>query len=133
MKKRYKRPDKKNAESIVASAQREMKFTLSLEITEESGSTIIRNIYECFRKLGDALSVAKGIDTRDHLEPLNALIKLDVKAKRPIQVIDNLRIIRHNINYYGYMPKKSEVLDTIDMARKLFNPILKTVLEKIKQ
>ena len=52
---RYKRPDKKNAMSIIDAAKRDMKFTLSIQISEESGATIVRNIYECFRMVGDAI------------------------------------------------------------------------------
>ena len=43
---RYKRPDKKNALSIIEVAKRDMDFTLSIKVTEESSPTIIRNIYE---------------------------------------------------------------------------------------
>jgi uncharacterized protein (UPF0332 family) len=131
MSNRYKRPDKKNAESIAQSAERELKFTLSLKITEESGSTIVRNIYECFRKLGDALLIAQGVETRDHLEPIRALLKLNVKTERPIQTIENLRIMRHNINYYGYSPRITEVNDAIDIARKLFKLLLDEVIRII--
>jgi uncharacterized protein (UPF0332 family) len=130
---RQKRPDKKNALSIVQSARKEMKFTLSLKITEDSGSTIMRNIYECFRKLGDALLVAQGIETRDHLAPIRALVKLNIQTNRPIQVIENLRYSRHNINYYGYVPKIAEVMDTTDIAKTLFNPLFKAVLEEIEK
>ena len=28
-----------------------------------------------------------------------------VKLDRPIQIVDNLRRMRHNINYYGFNPK----------------------------
>ena len=128
---RYKRPDIKNAQSIIESAEREMKFTMSLETMPEAGSTIIRNIYECFRKLGDALLVAEGIETHDHLEPLKALMKIQVEVKRPIGVIENLRQMRHNINYYGYRPKTEEVNDAIDIAKKLFEPLYREVKKKV--
>ncbi len=42
---RHKRPDKKNALSILEASKRDMKFTLSMEISEESGSTIVREIF----------------------------------------------------------------------------------------
>ncbi|MAF35907.1 hypothetical protein CL622_02195 [archaeon] len=67
---RFKRQDKKNALSIIESAKSEIKFTLTLPIKEESGPTIIRNIYESFRMLGDALLVNKGIKSEDHLAPI---------------------------------------------------------------
>ena len=113
---RFKRPDRKNAISIISSAEKEMRFTLSLPLKEEAGSTIIRNIYECFRKLGDALLIAEGIESRDHLEPIKALLKMQIKSDRPIGIIENLRQLRHNINYYGYVPKLDEVKDVIDLT-----------------
>ena len=128
---RYKRPDKKNALSIIDAAKKDMKFTLSLTPTEESGATIVRNIYECFRRLGDALLVARGIDSKDHILPINELLKLRVFTDRPISLIDNLRRLRHNINYYGYSTKLIEVEDTISLAKSCFEPLLNEVLKEI--
>ncbi len=128
---RYKRPDSKNALSIVNAAKREMKFTLSLDLNEESGTTIVRNIYECFRMLGDALLVAKGIESKDHITPINELLNLKVSTFRPINIISNLRKLRHNINYYGYSPKLIEVEDAVSIAKSCFNPLLNAVLDQL--
>ena len=130
---RYKVPDKKNALSIVEASKRAMKFTLSLKASEESGATIIRNIYECFRMLGDALLVAKGIKSQDHIEPIKELLKLKVNTSRPIYLIDNLRKLRHNINYYGYSPKLVEVEDVISLAKSCFEPLLEAVLKEVEK
>ncbi len=130
---RYKRPDKKNALSIIDAAKKDMKFTFSLTPTEESGATIVRNIYECFRRLGDALLVARGIESKDHILPINELLKLRVFTDRPISLIDNLRRLRHNINYYGYSPKLIEVEDTISLAKSCFEPLLNEVLKEINR
>ncbi|VVB77893.1 Uncharacterised protein [uncultured archaeon] len=130
---RYKRPDSKNALSIVEAAKREMKYTLSIKLTEESGSTIIRNIYECFRMLGDSLLVKKGIISQDHLEPVRELLKLQVSTPRPINLIDNLRILRHNINYYGYNPKIEEVKDALSFTESSFEIIYNQVLKNINE
>ena len=128
---RYKRPDNKNALSIVNAAKKDMKFTLTLGSTEESGATIVRNIYECFRMLGDALLVAKGIESEDHITPIKELLKIQVSTTRPISLIENLRKLRHNINYYGYSPKLIEVEDVISLAKSCFNPLLEAVLRQI--
>lgn len=130
---RYKRPDKKNALSIVNAAKKDMKFTLTLEPTGESGATIVRNIYECFRMLGDSLLVAKGIESEDHITPIKELLKLQVSTNRPISLIENLRKLRHNINYYGYSPKLIEVEDVISLAKSCFNPLLEEVLRQISK
>jgi|SRR3989338_2076615 len=128
---RYKRPDMKNALSIVNAAKRDIKFTLSMEVTEEGGATIVRNIYECFRMLGDALLVAKGIESKDHIMPIKELLNLRVSTTRPINLIDNLRKSRHNINYYGYLPKLVEIEDAISIAKTCFEPLLNEVLKQI--
>ena len=128
---RFKRPDKKNALSIVEASEREMKFTLSIKPADDSGATIVRNIYECFRMLGDALLVSKGIKSEDHLTPINELMQVKVETERPIKLVDNLRRLRHSINYYGYRPKFSEVNDVISIANGIFEPLLKEVKRKI--
>lgn len=130
---RYKRPDAKNALSIVNAAKRDMEFTLSLEVTEESGATIIRNTYESFRMLGDALLVAQGIKSEDHILPVRELLKLKVKTSRPIYLIDNLRRLRHNINYYGYSPELVEAEDVVSIAKSCFKPLLNAVINEINK
>lgn len=129
---RYKKPDKKNALSILEAAERDMKFTLNLKATDLSSTTIIRNIYECFRMLGDALLVSKGIDSKDHLAPINELLKLNVSTKRPINLIENLRRLRHNINYYGYKPRLEETIDVISIAESIFYPLVKVVRVEVE-
>jgi len=129
---RYKRPDGKNALSIAEAAKRDMSFTLSIKPSDESSPTIVRNIYECFRMLGDALLVAKGIESEDHLAPISELLKLKVKTTRPIIIIDNLRRLRHNINYYGYKPTIMEAEDTISIAKSCFKPLQEEVMRLIR-
>ena len=118
--------------SIIEAAEKDMRFTLSLEPNEESSSTIARNIYECFRMLGDALLISKGIESEDHISPIKELLRIKVETKRPINLIDNLRRLKHNINYYGYKPKITEVEDVISTAKNIFHPLLNAVKKKLK-
>ena len=128
---RQKRPDKKNAMSIIEASKRDMKFTLSIPVSEESGATIVRNIYECFRMLGDSLLVSKGIKSEDHIMPISELMKIKPDTSRPINVVDSLRRVRHNINYYGYKPSEAEVKDAVSIAKTMFKPVLESVMEEI--
>ena len=130
---RYKRPDTKNALSLVNAAKEEIDFALSMDMNEKSGATIIRTIYESFRMLGDALLVKQGIASSDHLECINALIKLNVKTERPTGILDNIRTLRHNINYYGYRPKLEEVKEVVSITKSLFHPIYNAVLKELGQ
>jgi len=129
---RYRRPDKKNALSIIEAAKREMAFTMTLKPTQDSGSTIVRNIYECFRMLGDAILASKGIESGDHLMPITMLLNIKAATKRPIQVIDSLRRLRHNIDYYGYRPNLAEVMEAISIAESCFGPLADAVLALVE-
>jgi len=124
---RYKRPDKKNALSLLEAARNDLDFTFTIKISEDSGSTIIRNIHNSFRMLGDSLLVSKGIEPTDHITPIKELLKLNVKTSRPINLIDSIRRLRNNINYYGYRPKLNEVEDAVSIAKTCFQPMYKEV------
>jgi len=113
---------------------KEIKFALTLPLEENSSSTITRNIYESFRMLGDSLLTAKGIQSQDHLMPIKELLKLKVNTKRPIYLIENLRRLRHNINYYGHRATIDEAKDAIDIAKNCFGPLfneIKKFIDKI--
>ena len=129
---RIKRPDRKDALSILNAAKMQMDFTLSMKVSEEAGFTIIRNIYECFRMLGDSLLVKQGIESQDHLEPIRALLEIQIKTERPVNIIESLRLMRHNINYYGYMPTIQEVEDAISFAKCCFYVLFEEVKKKIE-
>ena len=120
MNERVKHPDKKNALSILQAAEREMSYTLNLQINDESAFNIIRNIYECFRMLGDSRLVSKGFISQDHVTQIKELENIPVVTQRPIRIIDTLRKLRHNINYYGYIPNKTEAEDAVSIAKSCF-------------
>jgi uncharacterized protein (UPF0332 family) len=124
---RIRRPDRKNAQSIIESAERDMKFTLSLPISKESSATIVRNIYESFRKLGDAVLISKGIESEDHIAPIRELANINIPLERPLGLIDNMRRLRININYYGYKPKIAEVEDAISLSNDIFKPLVEEI------
>lgn len=81
--------------------------------------------------LGDALLTSKGIESEDNFTPMQELLKVKVTTDRPINLISNLRRLRHNINYYGYIPSLDEVLDVIDIAKNTFEPLLKEIMKQI--
>jgi len=130
---RYKHPDKKNAASIISASSKQMKYTLSLESNDDSAFNIIRNIYECFRMLGDAILVLQGRISEDHVEQIRVLENLNIQTERPIKLVDNLRRMRHNINYYGYAPKKVEADDAISLAKACFKPLLEAVRNEVEK
>ena len=130
---RMKHRDSKNAQSILDAAEREMQFTLKQPVSEESSFNIIRNIYECFRMLGDAILVSRGIVSQDHVEQIRELELIQVETKRPIKLIDSLRKLRHNINYYGYISSKAEAEDAVSIANACFNPLLNYIRKELSK
>ncbi len=126
-------PDKKNAASLLNASRKDMEFTLSLDMGKNSASTIVRNVYECFRMLGEAILIFKGWNRITHDTSINALIELKVQTARPVKLIDNLSQIRHGINYDGYMPSIEEAQDAISLAKACFNPLAKEVERLIKK
>ncbi len=130
---RYKKPDIKNAESIIEASKRDLDFTLTLKIDNSSIPTIIKNIYECFRMLGDALLVSQGKISKEHTEQIKALLKTTIATPRPLQLLDNFRMLRHNLNYYGYQPTQDEAEDVVDFAKQCFNILYEAVKKEIKK
>ena len=133
---RKRKPDKFKAQSMVSAAETEIKFTRTISPTKESSSTIVRNIYEAFRMLGDALLLIHGKEASGkdhHVEMINELFTLGVKTKRPIQVILNLKNLRNKINYQGYIPAVEEANDALYIVNACFQPILNKIKEEIKK
>lgn len=128
---REKIPDKQRALSLIESSKKDLEFTFSLEISDLSANTIIRNIYESFRMLGEALLVIKGVENADHIMMIDELLKLNIKTARPLNVLDNLRRLRHSINYYAYRANKLEAENMLNLAKEDFNKVFKKVNEVI--
>jgi len=129
---RIKRPDQKNAESLLEAARSEMEFTLTLPPQPAAAATIVRNIYECFRMLGDALLVLQGKESANHIQPLQVLLQLDITTSRPLQILDHLRRLRHQINYYGYQPSVEEAQETLAIARSCFQPVYQKIKKEVE-
>jgi hypothetical protein len=115
---REKFSDKKNALSLIESSKKDLEFTFTLKVSEDSANTIIRNVYESFRILGEALLIYRGISTSDHIEMINEIINLRINSSRPLNILDNLRRLRHNINYYAYRASKEEAQNILDFAKE---------------
>ena len=128
---RERKPDVKKALSLIESAKDEINFTLTLKLDKDSANTIVRNIYESFRMLGQALLIAQGKEIPDHIAHIGELIKLKIETKRPLSLLDNFRRLRHNINYYAYKSSVADAQDMINFTKICFEPLFKEVKRKI--
>ncbi|PIN74454.1 hypothetical protein COV18_07420 [Candidatus Woesearchaeota archaeon CG10_big_fil_rev_8_21_14_0_10_37_12] len=127
---RQRSPDVALARSLVQASQAEMSFLETLKPTEEAASTIIRGIYENFRRLGEALLILEGVES-DHEAEINKLTTLPVKTTRSILVLDNLRRLRHDINYKGYQPSLADLEDVILIKSACWTAVLEEVKKQV--
>lgn len=125
-------PDKRKAESFVLMAKRDLETVFQMTQFKYYNNLVIRNIYECFRMLGEALLLSKGIKSSDHILPINELISFSEKSGRNLIILDTLRRLRHNINYYAYSAKQEEALEAIRIAKDNFNFLADKILISLK-
>ncbi len=129
---RKRMPDKSKANSLISASEKEITYLEKLKAEPEAASTIIRGIYENFRRLGEALLISKGLEG-DHEETIGALLQLPARTMRPIQVLDNLRRLRHDINYQGYLPSQADLDDVLSIKKACWKPVLEEVKRQINQ
>lgn len=122
-----KQVDTPKVQSLLQAAEREMDFTKQLSVTKQSTATIVRNVYEAFRMIGEALLVAKGVRSQEHVDMINALLYIPVQTARPLSVLDELRRLRNLVNYEGYWPSVREAQDALSIADACFSPLLAEV------
>lgn len=116
-------PDPAHAKSLISAAEDEMKYIETLQPSLNSASTIIRGVYENFRRLGAALLLIQG-KKGNHEESIDALTKLKVTTSRPLQALINLMRLRHNINYKGYQPTEADLTDVLSIKNSCWKPVL---------
>jgi uncharacterized protein (UPF0332 family) len=125
-------PDKRKAEGFVLMAKSDLNIALQLSKFPGSENLIIRNIYECFRMLGEAILFSKGMKSSDHVLPINEVISFAEKQGINMKILDSLRRLRHNINYYAYAATKKEAEEVVKVAKENFNFLADKFLENLK-
>jgi len=63
----------------------------------------------------------------------NELSKINVSTSRPINIIETLRLLRHNINYYGYKPNIEEVEYAVNFAKDSYKDVYNQIVKMIKK
>lgn len=120
-------PDFAKARSILAAAKIDMGFVESMAVSRKSSQSIVRGIYEDFRMLGDALLAAQGFEASGpdhHEEMIDALVRLQVKAPRPLMLLHEIRKLRHRVNYGGYVPSEEEARYVLSIKEALWKSVL---------
>ena len=133
---RQRVPDPAKAKSLMQAAERDMKFVLALPVSLDSGQTIVSRIYENFRALGDAHLLLQGKETYGeghHREMIESLFDLNTNTERSIRVLINLKNLRKNVNYNGYIPTIAEIEDSRDIAKQLFKALIAAIKTRFKK
>ncbi len=128
-------PDKAKARGMVMAAELDMDFISRLPAETKSAQSIIRGIYENFRILGDALLTAQGFKAAGidhHTQMIDALVKLDIKTTRPLLLLNELKKIRHQINYNGYLPTEKDLKYVIELKESFWPNVLDEVKKQIE-
>ena len=132
---RPRTPNFFQARSIISTAKERWEFLSDLEITDKSATTIITGIYEAFRMLGDALLMSRGkeaVPPDSHTTTIDELLTLRPKTSRPVQVLSNLKDMRHKINYKGYRAFAAEATDVVEMSKEMFPQLHKLIHTEIE-
>ena len=117
-------PDVARARSLIAASEENLRFTRTLQVTRSSTPTIIRNTYESFRMIGQAILYLRGNPSRHHSIQVGVLLELELSGRRPLRSIERLRELRHAINYQGYLPNEDEARDALAIADDLYELIV---------
>lgn len=117
-------PDPLRAQSLISASEQNLVYTRSLTITTLATPTIIRNVYESFRMLGQALLYLRGTPSRHHTIQIAIITEQPIATDRPLRSIERLRTLRHAINYQGYLPNEEEARDALSIADDLFEPLV---------
>ena len=128
-------PDINKAASMLEAAQVDIRFLETLPVNQQSGQSIIRGIYENFRLLGEAYLAVQGLEPAGadhHKQVINALLKLNINAEKSVLVLDELRKLRHSINYDGYIPSLKEIEYVISIKKALWIPVFKEVKKMVR-
>jgi len=133
---RTRKPDKFKAQSMLYAAEIEIRFIKTLKPSKDSSSTIVRGIYEAFRMIGDALLLIRGKEASGldhHTQMIKELFTLKVNTIRPVQILLNLKSLRHRVNYQGYIPNIDEAEEALSILDACFKPLLEEIKKELEK
>lgn len=119
------------AKSLVRTAEIDLKFVISLEVTEVSARKILTNYYDVLRSMLEAMAASEGYKVYSH-EAFAFFLK-EKNENILAEKFDRFRKIRNGINYYGRSitveeakEHAHEIAQVIDTLRSKFLKEFKT-------
>ena len=122
--------DKQLARSLLKTANNDIEFLNSLEITEKSARKITTNYYDILRSILEAIAIMDGYKILSHEAFTYYLIERgeDLLASK----FDRFRKIRNGINYYGKNVQIEEAKEYSQEMLKLINILKEKYLKELK-
>ena len=121
-------PDSALVKSLLFTAEEDLKFLESLEITSTSSRKIMSNYYDTLRSILEAIALLEGYKIYSH-EAFAYFLKekgQEILAKK----FDRFREIRNKINYYGKVISVEEAKEYSEEIKKMILLLKKTYLQK---
>lgn len=128
--------DAEKINSMIRSAELNIKVIKNLSFNEESATVIFREAYESIRQLGDAYWWVLGYEPSNHEISLESLKELEIKDKLKLNHLPRFKQIRHDANYKGFkvtMAQSKEILEFWDSCSKDIIFIIKSKMNKKKE
>lgn len=128
---RNRQKDIKEIQSMINSAEINIKVVKTIKINEETATLIFREMYESIRQLGEARWLILGYEPTNHEISLESLKELNVKEKIKLNSLDRFKKIRHDINYKGFRATVLQAEEILDFWDKCGEEILRILKKEI--
>lgn len=122
-------PDISLAKSLIATAEDDLKFLLSIPINDNSARKLMSNYYDILRSILEAIAALDGYKIYSH-EAFTFFLK-EKGENICAEKFDRFRKIRNGINYYGKSISASETKDNIAEIARLIALLKKKYLSSV--
>lgn len=123
--------DKALAKSLLSTADSDLRFVSSLEITPDSARKITANYYDVARSLVEAIAALNGLKIYKH-EGFTAFLK-DCGRNYLAEKFDRFRKIRNGIEYFGNTVSVEKTKQKVEDMKELIAKLRKQLSEELEK
>ena len=120
-------PDIELAKSLIIESNKILLVVNGLALNDTNSSVLMRECYEAFRQICEAIAVNKGYKIYSH-EAITSFVGEILNEKEIAESFDRYRKIRNSINYYGTPVNIEEVKKALAEIPKFIEIIKKKYL-----
>ncbi len=129
---RKRSPDMKQADTLIDAANERASIAKAIPLSEKSATTILSELYESFKNLGNARWWVLGYKpTKDaHVVSMLIISKAQIAHAYKVQNIDRFRQLRNKANYDGYRVTLGEAKEILGLWNEVSEELIEWVKEK---